>query len=499
MKKVLILIFFAAQIFASDKISMAVYDFDASGIQQDIASSVADFVQDGLMQTGRFTLIERKDVQRILKEQMFQKTGCTSTECAVEVGKMLNVSNIIKGKVSQMGTRTVISISLVDVEAGKIILTDSVECGSVELLNTGSKLLAEHFSRGVAVRGKVLKITGNDVIVSLGMDDGLKNGDTLTVERYGEAVKDDSGKVVFQEKTKIGIIAVKDASNSGSKAEITEGAGNIKNGDMVELKIEKPRPLEPILSSTPHPSTPRIYDSERSSFTKTPAAAKAPANYDEFNVDFGVTMGFTGTLSFIRYTSTGSISISENKIDAFNNYLNFTIGLSSPVSEFMNIGNMIQLMFPGFTDYGIAGVEDNTRFLMIMNDGLMLKFYPFVGLLNPSFAKSKKPSEQRGDFQPYLGINGNIFLGLLDPDVSTSRSKIDSSAVNLDTVFILGLGLDLRAGFEIGNAVYAEFFWRILSTPAGTTDVKNTSKVKIGTQKYIVDLNTFGIGAGFKF
>ncbi|MCX5776199.1 MAG: hypothetical protein NTX32_00990 [Candidatus Firestonebacteria bacterium] len=497
MKKTFLLLFLITQTYASDKISMAVNDFDASGVTPAIAASVADFIQDGLMQTGRFTVVERKNVQKLLKEQMFQKTGCTSTECAVEIGKMLNVNNIVTGRVSQMGSRIVISLSLVDVEAGKIGLTDSVECGSVELLNTGSKKLAEHFSKGVAVKGKVIKVTGNDAIINLGMEDGIKNGDILIVERFGEAIKDEAGKLIFQEKTKIGALSVKDASTSGSKGQILQGAENIKSGDVVELKIEKLRSLDPILTSSEYNTyVSPSYESESSVHSTTRKVA-AINNDEEFPVGMGFTLGFNGVLSYVRYNTFGTITGAETPIDTLNSHFNFSIDFGSSVSEFLNVGNLIQFMIPGFTD--TAAAADNNRSLFLMNDGLMLRFYPFVGLLNPSFAQYKKPSQQRGDFQPYLGLNGNLFLGFFDPDINNYRSKIDTSGVILDTVFILGFGLDLKAGFEVGNMFYAEIFWRILSTPAGTSDVKNLSKVKIGTQKYIVNLNTLGVGAGFRF
>ena len=521
MKRLSFLLFLAANIWASDKISMAITDFDATGVTPEIAASVADFIQDGLRQTGRFTVIERKNVQKLLKEQMFQKIGCTSTDCAVEIGKMLNVNNIVSGRVSQMGKRIVISLSLVDVEAGKISLTDSVECGSVELLNTGSQILAGHFSKGVAVKGKVIKVSGNDVIINLGMDDGVKNGDFLTVERFGEAVKDETGKIVFQEKSKIGTISVKDASTSGSKALVTEGDGNIKNSDVVELKIEKLRRLDPILSSVDSTTyTPPSYDTKGARAETRFKSAKAVNNDEELKFDLGVTMGFNGSLSFIRYTTNGStISIPQTKIATFNNYLNFTLGFGSAVSEFMDIENMIQFTIPGFTD--TSGTADSSRFFMLMSDGLMLKFYPLVGLLkpsvlkykelgaypkpivglsNPSVAKYSTPSQPRGDFQPYIALDGNLYLGLFEPDVAITRLKTDTVFVNVNSIFLLGFGLDLKAGIEVGNALYAEAFWRVLSTLEGNTDVANsTSKSKIGTQKYIFDLNTFGVGIGLKF
>ena len=496
MKKVFMLVLLAAQIWASDKISMAVYDFDASGMQQEDASSVADFVQEGLMQTGRFNLIERKDVQRILKEQMFQKTGCTSTECAVEVGKMLNVGNIIKGKVSKMGTRIIISISLVDVESGKIVLTDSVECGSIELLNTGSKKLAEHFSKGVAVKGKVLKTMENDVIINLGMDDGIKNGDMLNVERLGEAVKDDNGKIAFQEKTKVGVISVKDASTSGSKAQILEGNKIIQIGDIVELKIEKLRPLDAILSSNDYSSYSQ-YSNESEPKTILSSRKFKTANPDissneEAPGGFFGTYEFSGNYSFSRENTSGTTVISLTPLGTFNNHFSVGFEFGTSVSEFLSIGNILSFLVPPEFKY-LSDVIDEDRALFLFVDGIDLRFYPFVGLINPSFSQYKKASQQRGTFQPYLSLDGNLFLGVFNPDVNSNF------AIQVSSVFLFGFGMDLKAGLELGNIFYVEFVWRLLSSANGSTTIYDSNDVEMGTQSYSFDLNTMGLGVGFRF
>jgi len=496
MKKAFILLLLVTQIWASDKISMAVYDFDASGIKQEDASSVADFVQEGLMQTGRFNLIERKDVQRILKEQMFQKTGCTSTECAVEVGKMLNVSNIIKGKLSQMGTRIIISISLVDVESGKIVLTDSVECGSVELLNTGSKKLADHFSKGVAVKGKILKTMDNEVIINLGMDDGIKNGDILNIERLGEAIKDDNGKIAFQEKTKVGVISVKDAATSGSKAQILEGNRNIKTGDIVELKIEKLKPLDPILGSNDYNAgsySEHSYESNSIGGLKKFKTAGSDLNPDEEAPGgFFGSYDFAGKFSFERQNTSGTTTISLTPLGTFDNHFTIGIEFGTSVAEYLSIGNIISFIIPPeFKD--LTGTLDPNRSLFIMGDGIYLRFYPFVGLINPSFSQYKKASQQRGAFQPYISLDGNLYLGVFNPDVDSIF------AIQVSPVFLFGFGIDLKAGLEFGNIFYVEFLWRLFSTAGGSTSIYDSNDNDIGTQSYTIDMNTMGIGAGFRF
>ena len=132
---VLFVLLLSFRLFASEKISMAVYDFDARSVPPAIGDSVTDFVQTSLYETGKFNMMDRKNVQKILKEQMFQKTGCSSTDCAVEAGRILNVSNMVLGSVSKLGQRYVISLQLVDVEQGKISISDKVETDSEDMLN----------------------------------------------------------------------------------------------------------------------------------------------------------------------------------------------------------------------------------------------------------------------------------------------------------------------------------------------------------------------------
>ena len=56
----------------------------------------------------------------ILDEQGFQQTGCTTTECAVEMGRMLNVQKMISGTIGKLGATYTIDLSLIDVETAQI-------------------------------------------------------------------------------------------------------------------------------------------------------------------------------------------------------------------------------------------------------------------------------------------------------------------------------------------------------------------------------------------
>ena len=55
----------------------------------------------------------------ILKEQTLQQTGYTSTECAIEVGRLLNVKIMILGSLDKLGEQYIINIRFIEVEKGK--------------------------------------------------------------------------------------------------------------------------------------------------------------------------------------------------------------------------------------------------------------------------------------------------------------------------------------------------------------------------------------------
>jgi len=71
---------------AVKKINIAVLDLEGKGISSIEASVLGDKLRNELILTEKFDVIERGQMQSILKEQGFQQTGCTSSECAIEAG-----------------------------------------------------------------------------------------------------------------------------------------------------------------------------------------------------------------------------------------------------------------------------------------------------------------------------------------------------------------------------------------------------------------------------
>ena len=99
---------------------IAVIAFEGIGISQDVSKALTNRFRDELVKANKYRVIERGKMEEILQEQAFQQTGCTSDECAVEIGKLLSVQQIILGSISKVGKLSSVSIRIVSVETGEI-------------------------------------------------------------------------------------------------------------------------------------------------------------------------------------------------------------------------------------------------------------------------------------------------------------------------------------------------------------------------------------------
>lgn len=104
--------------FSGVKEIIAVTDFAAKDIPSNVAMNVSELIRTELINSGRYTVIERSQMKEILKEQGFQQTGCTDVNCAVKMGKLLSAKKILVGSVMKLGSKLIISGRVVDVERG---------------------------------------------------------------------------------------------------------------------------------------------------------------------------------------------------------------------------------------------------------------------------------------------------------------------------------------------------------------------------------------------
>lgn len=142
---------------AADKVTLAVLDLKTQGdVSADSARIISDRVRAELFHTGRYRIIERAEMQAILAEQGFQQLqiNCEGADCAVELGKILAVRQLVIGSVSRLGDIYTLALRVVDVEKGTILKEGfrDCRCELEEVLTRMSSSLALELANDTSVK-----------------------------------------------------------------------------------------------------------------------------------------------------------------------------------------------------------------------------------------------------------------------------------------------------------------------------------------------------------
>lgn len=107
--------------------SIAVMSLVGQGVDSMSAMIVTDALSDELLKTGKFRVMERSQMENVLKEQGFQASGaCDGTECAMEVGKLLSVDNVVVGCLGKLGEAFTLTVRTVDITTGEVIASSRI-------------------------------------------------------------------------------------------------------------------------------------------------------------------------------------------------------------------------------------------------------------------------------------------------------------------------------------------------------------------------------------
>jgi curli biogenesis system outer membrane secretion channel CsgG len=91
---------------------VAIFDFDFGAVHHwwtgewDIGKGISDMIVTNLVRDGTYSVIERKQLDRILQEQNFSNSDRANPATAAKIGKVLGVNAIIIGTITQFGAET---------------------------------------------------------------------------------------------------------------------------------------------------------------------------------------------------------------------------------------------------------------------------------------------------------------------------------------------------------------------------------------------------------
>ena len=231
---------------ALDKMSIAVMDLEPQGVDSSIARTLSEIMRTELLNTGRFKVLERAQMDRIIAEMKLQQTGLTDTENAAQLGKLLNVEKLIIGSVGRMGNTYQLNVRLVDVLKAVTELAERTECpAKEEKLPATITDLINQIAQKIPIRGTIVQIEGDEIMTDIGGTHGIHSGLTLRVVRKGEPITDLEGNVLGTTETSIGVILIEEVHPLWSKAIVYgDVVGDMAPGDWVLLDLSDAQTIE---------------------------------------------------------------------------------------------------------------------------------------------------------------------------------------------------------------------------------------------------------------
>ncbi len=104
------------------KLRVVVFAFEAKGNDSSgLGSAVGEMVTTAMVQTNCFQVVERQQLDKILKEQDFELNDAVDQATAVKVGELIGVDAIVVGSILTLGAQTELDSRIVHVQSGQIL------------------------------------------------------------------------------------------------------------------------------------------------------------------------------------------------------------------------------------------------------------------------------------------------------------------------------------------------------------------------------------------
>lgn len=223
-----------------NKTKVAVLDFQLHGEgyeTRDMGKIVAEWLITALVRDGRFEVIERRLLEKILTEQQLGLSGIMDESSASKLGRMLGAKVVISGSVMSLKGQIEVNARIIDVQTGSVIAAENVKSRSTEGLEDMVFQMAKAIIRDFPLEGYVVRRRDRDVIIDLGKTSGIRPGMRFLVFKEGEVIKHPkTGEVLdvlLKETGRIEVVHVMD--KTADALVISEAAaGPIDYGQMVK-------------------------------------------------------------------------------------------------------------------------------------------------------------------------------------------------------------------------------------------------------------------------
>lgn len=212
-------------------------------------SLAAGMLFDLLKKTDRFDVVERKEVNQLVREIQFEQSDWVKKDSINKLGNIYGIQYILLGDIlsNKSGERFgpsqyTTTLRLVDINTGSIIATGTGQKNNLqEALAEAVNILTDDIKSSIWTC-RVVQVDSKGVYINAGLDDNIEKNDVFAVIRLEDPIKDKAtGLILGYKQTEINKIKIVEVlENKLSLAKSLDPAVPIKEGYIVSAKRVKP-------------------------------------------------------------------------------------------------------------------------------------------------------------------------------------------------------------------------------------------------------------------
>ena len=241
------------------KKKVAVVNFEGD-VAQEYKKAATNILVQTLHDFGRFRVLDRSEVGKVLEEQKLQQSGLTDQSTAAEIGKLVSANLIVTGTVNNVSVErqdtdvgdyydagASVTVKFIDVETGELEHTINNDLTISESNREAAKqqVLKDCFGHSFLVKlrekyslySRITKVDGKTVYFANGQELGVKEESRYQIlaEEAGSQEMDLEPEDKLWKK--IGVIEVTKVAGGVSKGRIIWNSEEVKAGNLIKEMV----------------------------------------------------------------------------------------------------------------------------------------------------------------------------------------------------------------------------------------------------------------------
>ena len=101
------------------KPTLALFTFEGAGMQDEDIALYTGYLRVELHKTKSFILVEKNQINELLREKKYDRMDCKTMDCSIEIGKLIGIKKAIVGSFELAADTCKISGQLINIDSSK--------------------------------------------------------------------------------------------------------------------------------------------------------------------------------------------------------------------------------------------------------------------------------------------------------------------------------------------------------------------------------------------